>query len=102
MRKACWRFRTGPGLASRSISMLCAATQARRTDMKYRYEEFTWPEIREAVAGKRVAILPVGTVEQHGPHLPLVTDVLTATEMSRLAVERDRSKAVLMPPVYYS
>ena len=53
---------------------------------KYRYEEFTWPEIRDAVAENRVAVLPVGTVEQHGPHLPLVTDVLTATEMSRMAV----------------
>ncbi|MCW5981013.1 MAG: creatininase family protein [Bryobacteraceae bacterium] len=69
---------------------------------KYRYEEFTWPEIREAVAQNRVAVLPVGTVEQHGPHLPLVTDVLTATEMSRLAVERIPGEAVLMPSVYYS
>jgi creatinine amidohydrolase len=69
---------------------------------KYRYEEFTWPEIREAVAQKRVAVLPVGTVEQHGPHLPLVTDVLTATEMSRTAVERIPGEAVLMPSVYYS
>ena len=55
---------------------------------KYKYEEFTWPEIKTAVAQNRVAVLPVGTTEQHGPHLPLVTDVLTATEMSRLAVER--------------
>jgi creatinine amidohydrolase len=69
---------------------------------KYRYEEFTWPEIREAVAENRVAVLPVGTVEQHGPHLPLVTDVLTATEMSRMAVERTPREAVLMPSVYYS
>lgn len=70
--------------------------------MKYRYEEFTWPEIRGAVAENRVAVLPVGTVEQHGPHLPLITDVLTASEMSRLAVERDPKRAILMPPVYYS
>jgi creatinine amidohydrolase len=69
---------------------------------KYRYEEFTWPEVRDAVAENRVAVLPVGTVEQHGPHLPLVTDVLTATEMSRKAVERMPREAVLMPPVYYS
>jgi creatinine amidohydrolase len=69
---------------------------------KYRYEEFTWPEIRDAVAQQRVAVLPVGTVEQHGRHLPLVTDVLTASEMSRMAVERVRDQAVLMPPVYYS
>jgi len=70
--------------------------------MKYRYEEFTWPEIRTAVAENRVAVLPVGTVEQHGPHLPLVTDVLTATEMSRAAVERDPTRAILLPPVYSS
>src|SRR5215472_12571341 len=69
---------------------------------KYRYEEFTWPEIRDAVSEQRVAVLPVGTVEQHGPHLPLVTDVLTSTEMSRRAVERVPGEAVLMPSVYYS
>ena len=69
---------------------------------KYRYEEFTWPEIREAVAANRVAVLPVGTTEQHGPHLPLATDVLTAAGMSRLAVERVPDEAVLLPPVWYS
>jgi len=69
---------------------------------KYRYEEFTWPEIRKAVSDRRVAVLPVGTVEQHGPHLPLVTDVLTATEMSRRAVERIPDEAVLLPSVYYA
>jgi creatinine amidohydrolase len=69
---------------------------------KYKYEEFTWPEIKAAIAQDRVAVLPVGTTEQHGPHLPLVTDVLTATEMSRLAVERIPEEAVLLPSVYYS
>ena len=70
--------------------------------MGYRFEELTWPEVREAVAANRVAVLPVGTIEQHGPHLPLVTDVLTAAEMSRLAVAAIPDEAVLMPPVYYS
>jgi creatinine amidohydrolase len=69
---------------------------------KYRYEEFTWPEIKEAVADNRVAVLPVGTIEQHGPHLPLLTDVITATEMSRRAVERIATEAVLLPSVYYA
>ena len=69
---------------------------------KFKYEEFTWPEIKTAVAQNRVAVLPVGTTEQHGPHLPLVTDVLTATEMSRMAVERIPEEAVLLPSVYYS
>lgn len=70
--------------------------------MKVSFEEFAWPEIREAAAQNRVVVLPVGTVEQHGPHLPLVTDVLTATEISRLAVKKIPEQAVLMPSVYYS
>lgn len=69
---------------------------------KFRYEEFTWIEIREAVRKERVAVLPVGTIEQHGPHLPLITDVLTATEMSRRAVEQIPDEAVLLPSVYYA
>jgi len=69
---------------------------------KFRYEEFTWPEIREAVAQNRVAVLPVGTIEQHGPHLPLITDVLTAMEISRRAVEQIPYEAVLLPSVYYA
>jgi len=69
---------------------------------KYLYEEFTWPEIREAVAENRVAVIPVGTIEQHGPHLPLVTDVLTATEMSRRAVRQIPGEAVLLPSVFYA
>jgi creatinine amidohydrolase len=69
---------------------------------KYRYEEFTWPEIREAVAQNRVPVLAVGTIEQHGPHLPLATDVLTSSEISRRAVERVPGEAILMPPVFYA
>ncbi|MBI3679754.1 MAG: creatininase family protein [Acidobacteria bacterium] len=70
--------------------------------LKYRYEEFTWPEIRDAVARQPVAVIPVGTIEQHGPHLPLITDVLTATEMARRAVERIPDEAILLPSVFYA
>lgn len=69
---------------------------------KIRYEEFTWPEIREAVAENRVAVMPIGTVEQHGRHLPLVTDVVTSTEVARRAVEQMPHEAVLMPSIFYS
>jgi creatinine amidohydrolase len=70
--------------------------------VKYRYEDFTWPEIREVVKAGPVVVLPVGTIEQHGPHLPLSTDVLTAAGISRLAVERLAGEALLMPPVFYA
>lgn len=38
------------------------------------YANLTWPEVVEAAAADRVVLVPVGTVEQHGPHLPLDTD----------------------------
>ena len=66
------------------------------------WEEHSWPELREAAKQNRVVVLPVGTIEQHGPHLPLSTDCITAREISRCAVERIPDEAILMPPVYYS
>jgi creatinine amidohydrolase len=40
-------------------------------------EEMSWEEIEESIAeGKTTALLYAGAVEQHGPHLPTVTDTL--------------------------
>jgi creatinine amidohydrolase len=51
--------------------------------------EMSWMEYRERVASERaVVLLPVGALEQHGPHLPLGTDAILATEMARRAAER--------------
>lgn len=66
------------------------------------WEEHSWPELREAARQERVVLLPVGTIEQHGPHLPLATDCITSREMSRMAVERVPEEAILMPQVYYA
>ncbi len=41
----------------------------------------TSPEVR--AAGATVAVLPVGSFEQHGPHLPLTTDTLIACLIAR-------------------
>lgn len=37
-------------------------------------EEMTWQEVRDAAAAGLPVVLPVGSTEQHGPHLPLNTD----------------------------
>jgi creatinine amidohydrolase len=41
--------------------------------------EMTWEEVK----GRETAVIPVGSVEQHGPHLPLETDTLIAEAVSR-------------------
>lgn len=46
--------------------------------------ERTWPEVEAAIeSGTRTAIVAVGSVEQHGPHLPLIMDTLAGDELSR-------------------
>ena len=47
-----------------------------RPEPEYRYEKLTWPEVNAAVARRPVCVLPVGSIEQHGPHLPLDVDVV--------------------------
>jgi creatinine amidohydrolase len=40
-----------------------------------RMEEMTWPEIKAAIeSGFVTAVVGVGSTEQHGPHLPTMTD----------------------------
>lgn len=54
-----------------------------------RLEDQTSPEIGEALDdGVRTAILAVGSIEQHGPHLPLRMDALAGDEVSRRIAER--------------
>ena len=42
-------------------------------------------------AGRVVAIVPVGSVEPHGPHLPLGTDTTLGEESARRAARALRS-----------
>jgi len=47
------------------------------------YERLTWPEVRRAAAEDRVSLIPVATLEDHGPHLPLGTDAMESREIAR-------------------
>src|SRR5213596_1709174 len=67
--------------------------------------QLTWEEVRDLDRAKAVAILPVGAVEAHGPHLPLATDVIIAETMARAAAARLATHgydAVLLPPLAYT
>jgi len=52
-----------------------------------------WPDIHEAAAARWIAVLPLAATEQHGPHLPLGTDVMIAE--AYLARVRERLPAAL-------
>ena len=67
--------------------------------------EMTWEEARDLDRGRTVALLPVGAIEAHGPHLPLATDCLIAEAMGRAAAARLEARgvpAVLLPVLPYT
>ena len=47
--------------------------------------ELTWVNAKEAITKAQVALLPVGSTENHGPHLPLGTDWFTAQRIAEQA-----------------
>jgi creatinine amidohydrolase len=50
--------------------------------------ERTWPEVESALEeGTRTAVVAVGSVEQHGPHLPLIMDTLAGDTLARRIAE---------------
>lgn len=68
---------------------------------KIRYDELTWPEMREAIAQQPVVILPFGTIEDHGPHLPLNTDNVIVEAICLEAARRALGEMLIMPLVAY-
>ena len=64
----------------------------------------TSPEAAELLGERTVALLPIGSLEPHGPHLPLDTDVTIALVQARRAAQRLEEagvKAVVLPPLPY-
>ena len=62
-----------------------------------RYERLTWPEVRRAAGENRVALIPVGTLEDHGPHLPLDADLRIISEICSRAAQAASDDVVLLP-----
>ena len=67
--------------------------------------EMSWTEVEHALKERAIALLPVGTTEAHGPHLPVTTDTVIAIEMARRGAARLKQRglhAVIAPPVTFS
>jgi len=59
----------------------------------------TWPEV-EGTGGRAILVLPLGSLEQHGPHLPLDTDSRIAVAVAGGLASR-RPDVALAPPIAY-
>ena len=77
------------------------APELKHVNNSHRFENLTWPEVNEAVEKGLIPILPVGTVEQHGPHLPIKMDLWTADSVANEAARRRPDRLVAMPVIPY-
>jgi creatinine amidohydrolase len=54
----------------------------------YNIADLAYPDIQEYLKTKDVILVPMASTEQHGPHLPLKTDTVTAEEVSRRVAQK--------------
>lgn len=64
---------------------------------KYRYDDLTWPEIKDAVTRNPVVLIPVGAIEDHGPHLPPNTDNIIVEAVCFETARRSEGKVLSLP-----
>ncbi len=69
--------------------------------LKYRYDHYTWPEMKDVIARQPVCVLPIGSVEDHGKHLPLDTDNFLIGAICDEVARRAPEEVLLLPPIPY-
>ena len=98
-------LRTAPGLlglgcAAATVSANASDTAGDTRSSSQRWEELSATELVEALRQTSLVYVPIGTLEFHGPHLPLGMDAIHAHEFCLAAAEQ--TGGVVMPPVYWS
>lgn len=70
--------------------------------MSLYWNELSWTDLQKNLP--EVVLLPVGSVEAHGPHLPLSTDVIISEEMARraaVALIAQNIRTLILPALQY-
>lgn len=66
--------------------------------------DMKWTDITQAAADRALVLVPIGVIEEHGPHLCLGTDIYTAVTECRAIRDKLESagrRAVIAPPAYW-
>src|ERR1700680_3364257 len=66
---------------------------------EYHYGSLAWPQVKEAVAARKVAVVPVAVLEDHGLHLPIDADLLLCNAVCERAAAQAADRAVLVPAI---
>ncbi|UJG44496.1 MAG: creatininase family protein [Candidatus Heimdallarchaeum endolithica] len=66
--------------------------------MNHNYQFLTWEDVKSLDKDKAVILIPLGSIEQHGPQNPIGTDYLISTYIAEKASEKN-PKAYSLPPI---
>ncbi len=78
------------------------ASGGRQRRAEHRWGEWTWPDAEVHLSAVDIALLPVGAIEQHGPHLPLDTDAFDADYLAhRVAEACSLPRPAVLPLISY-
>ena len=78
------------------------ASEERSLSHRFLLGELAWPEAQKRFRQVDVALLPVGSLEQHGPHLPLDTDAFDADYLAKqVAAACSDPKPLVLPLLPY-
>jgi creatinine amidohydrolase len=56
--------------------------------MSRQFQDLSGPEIATRITADSILVLPIGAIEQHGPHLPMSVDTVIAHEVATAVIER--------------
>ncbi len=75
---------------------------ASESEKSFIWGELTWQETQKRLQEVDIALLPVGSIEQHGPHLPLDTDAFDADYLAyQVAQSCSSPKPFVLPLISY-
>lgn len=99
MRRTIQMYLMGSAVAFGIFFALAAYLRAEKPGIPLVLQELTWTDIQDYLKTNDMVIIPLGSTEQHGPHLPLGTDYYEALGMSKMISART---GVLVAPVLLS
>jgi creatinine amidohydrolase len=68
----------------------------------YAMEEMSYPDVQEILKSTDVVLIPIGSQEKHGPHIPLATDSMITLKTAKMAAAKAKVPYTPLIPVGYS
>ena len=69
--------------------------------MAFRFTELNWQQIDKLDRDKTIFLLPTGAIEQHGPHLPVDTDIFNSNALVESVAASFKSNVIALPPIWW-